>query len=149
MKLAVDDLPLSVHIVDLLPQSVDVPLVLREEKRDAESDPRAAHDAIVVRILRSIVVLRPEVPAVNSAPPLAVPLAADRSIETDVAGKIASILLRALDPGIDVLKDPIAILRLSREEVGRQGKVRRQHVLRMIASQTHHVAQTRPALGAW
>src|SRR5262249_43974650 len=74
-----------------------------------------------------------EGPAVDTAVPLAVGGAADRSVEADVRGDDAAVLERALAPGADVREDPFAVLRLACRHEGSERQCGGGEVLGVIA----------------
>ena len=130
---SVDPLRVRVDGLDDAAPDVDVPPVSGHQQRVGEAVGGAPGRGPAVRGLAAGGIVDRESPAVDAAVPLAVALAADRPVQSDVARDDPAVRLGALDPGVDIVDQPVAVAPLARQGVRIEGEGRRAHVERMVA----------------
>ena len=130
--LPVDFLPVGVDFVDHLPPHIDECLLARQQQGVAKArNPQPVRVAAGHR--PGLGHLDGKGPAVTPPIPLAVALAADGPVESDVGRDDPIVGQRALPPGLDVFEHPVLVLVFARQRVRVQPQGRRHHVLRMVA----------------
>ena len=130
---AVDDLLLSVNVVHLTAQGVDVTGIARQEVGVAETRPTARREVVPMGDPLDFPVEDGEIPSIGSLVPLAAILPADGAVQTDIGGDVAPVGLDSLLPGIHVLQGPLPVFRLPGEHVGVEGQIGGRQVERMVS----------------
>ena len=131
-ELTVDDLLLSVDVVHLAAEGVDVSGIAGQEIGVAEARPASRRKVVAVGDPLDFPVEDGEVPSIGSLVPLAAILPADGAVQTDIGGDVAPVGLDSLLPGIHVLQGPLPVFRLPSEHEGVEGQVGGRQVERMV-----------------
>ena len=130
--LPVDASALRVDRVDHRPPGVDVFSVPGQQDRVSETR-QAELVLVAVGHFPGRGVEDGEPPAVDAAVPLASRPAADHPVEPDVGGDDPAVELHPVDPGVDVVDEPVLVFGLMGERVGVEGERSRLEVDRVVA----------------
>ena len=117
IDLAIDRTMLCVDRVTLLAPDIEIAIIAGQQVSIHESR-KAPIRAIAVSELSGLWYDDGEAPAICTSVPLPMALAADRSIESNVAGNNVVVVNHSLSPGVHVFEQPGPVLVFAGHHVG-------------------------------